>query len=246
MTQQRGPWRGGRTGARRGRARLAALLGAGAVAALLVVLLIRFPGALAAREDRASLVYGLVLLVAVGASFLVRQRVRPGAALRHALLWTGLALLLVLGYSARHDLANLGRRVVGELVPFAPVRIAEGALTVRVARDGHYYLEARADGVLIRFLVDTGASRVILSPFDARRLGLAPETAAFTQRFRTANGIVRAAPVEIAELQAGGFVVRRVRAAVNQAAIAHSLLGMSFLERLQGYDFRDGTLTLRP
>ena len=239
MTQQRGPWRAGRhppADGKRRRTRLAALLAAGAVAALVVVLLIRFPGALAAREDRASLVYGLVLLVGVGASLVVRQRVRPGAVLRHALAWAGVALLLVLGYSARHDLARLGGRVVGELVPFAPVRTAEGAVTVRMARDGHYYLEARADGVLIRFLVDTGASQVILSPADARRLGLAPEPAAFTQRLRTANGVVRAAPVEIAELQAGGVVVRRVRAAVNQAALAHSLLGMSFLERLQGYE----------
>jgi len=57
--------------------------------------------------------------------------------------------------------------------------------------------------VLIRCLVGTGANRVILSPADARRLGLAPKPAAFTQRFRTANGVVRAAPAEIAELQAG-------------------------------------------
>ena len=115
-----------------------------------------------------------------------------------------------------------------------------------MARDGHYYLEARADGVLIRFLVDTGASRVILSPADARRLGLAPKPAAFTQRLRTANGVVRAAPVEIAELEVAGVVARRVRAAVNQAALTHSLLGMSFLERLRAYEFRDSTLTLRP
>ena len=124
MTQQRGPWRAGRSPvaeAKPGRTPLAALLAAGAVVVLVVVLLIRFPGALAVREDRVSLVYGLILLVGVGASFLVRQRVRPGTVLRHALLWAGLALLLVLGYGARHDLARLGGRVVGELVPFAPV-----------------------------------------------------------------------------------------------------------------------------
>jgi len=41
-------------------------------------------------------------------------------------------------------------------------------------------------------------------------------------------------------------VVHRIRAVDNQAALAYFLLRMSFLERLQGYEFRDGTLTLRP
>ena len=84
-----------------------------------------------------------------------------------------------------------------------------------------------------------------LSPDDANRLGIKLTPANFTRRMRTANGIVRGAPVVIRALELGTIHLSNVSAVINEAAMAHSLLGVSALEKLSSYEVRDGTLTLR-
>lgn len=110
---------------------------------------------------------------------------------------------------------------------------------------GHFVIEAAVNGIPITFLVDTGASDVVLTVDDARRLGLRPRTLDYSQRFETANGEVRAAPVTLRELRVGQFRLFDLPASVNQGALGVSLLGMSFLERLRGYEVADGRLILR-
>ena len=100
--------------------------------------------------------------------------------------------------------------------------------------------------VPLRFLVDTGASDVVLSPRDADRLGFDVQGLAYTRRYRTANGSVYGAPVLIERMTIGPISVEGVRASVNGAQMGLSLLGMSFLSRLAGYDVSQETLTLRP
>ena len=94
-------------------------------------------------------------------------------------------------------------------------------------------------------MVDAGASNVVLSPADARRLGFDLARLSFHQVFRTANGMVRGAPVTLAEIRIGPIELHNVRASVNGADLSQSLLGMSFLDRLAGYSVENGTLTLR-
>jgi clan AA aspartic protease (TIGR02281 family) len=110
---------------------------------------------------------------------------------------------------------------------------------------GHFMVEAVVNGAPITFLVDTGASSVVLTMQDAERLGFRPESLRFTQRFATANGEVRAAPVVLRELRIGQFSVFDMPASVNEAPLRVSLLGMSFLKRLHGYGVEDGQLILR-
>jgi clan AA aspartic protease (TIGR02281 family) len=110
---------------------------------------------------------------------------------------------------------------------------------------GHYVVEAVVNGAPITFLVDTGASSIVLTMDDAARLGFRPETLRFTQRFVTANGEVRGAPVTLRELRIGQFSLYDVPASVNEAPLSVSLLGMSFLRRLDGYAVEDGRLVLR-
>jgi aspartyl protease family protein len=110
---------------------------------------------------------------------------------------------------------------------------------------GHFLIEARVNGVPVDFLVDTGASDIVLTLADAERLGLQPETLRFTQRFATANGEVRGAPVVLREIRIGQFSLFDMPASVNEAPLRVSLLGMSFLERLHGYGVEDGRLILR-
>jgi aspartyl protease family protein len=95
-------------------------------------------------------------------------------------------------------------------------------------------------------LVDTGASAVALSYEDAVSAGIRVADADFTIPVNTANGVTRAAPVRIPEIQIGDITVRQVEAVVaRQGALKTSLLGMTFLKRLGGFEIAQGRLTMR-
>ena len=110
-------------------------------------------------------------------------------------------------------------------------------------RLGHVALTAMVNGTPVRFLVDTGASRVTLTPEAARAAGIDLGQLAFNQRTITANGLAREAPVTLREIRIEQFSIDNVPAAVNEN-LRISLLGMTFLRRLKSFEMREGALTL--
>jgi aspartyl protease family protein len=114
----------------------------------------------------------------------------------------------------------------------------------RAGPNGHFILAAEVNGAPVRFLVDTGASLVTLTPDDARAAGFTPRDLDYTQRASTANGVVRAAPVLLREVRIDGFSLDNVRAVVEDH-VPQSLLGMSFLDRLKSFAVREGSLILK-
>ena len=119
-------------------------------------------------------------------------------------------------------------------------------VTVDADLSGHFVVHPSLDGRRVRMLVDTGASLVALSYEDARSAGLYVSPGAFTRKLSTANGIVEAAPVQIREVRIGGIVARNVEAVVlPQGRLGTSLLGMSFLKRLGGFEIARGRLILK-
>ena len=135
-------------------------------------------------------------------------------------------------------------RLAAELLPHQGL-VSDAAISFRANAQGHFVVEADVDGTALRFLVDTGASDVSLSPADAERLGFDLAELDYTRRYRTANGMIRGAPVRLSRVAIGPIVLDDVRASVNEAPMKHSLLGMSFLERLSGYEVASETLTLK-
>src|SRR5262245_6036155 len=122
--------------------------------------------------------------------------------------------------------------------PAAPagpaVSPADGWNNIVVTRDalGQYRLQASVNGAPIEFMIDTGASHVVLAQADAARAGLRAGDLRFTGRAATANGEVALAPVMLREVRIGQFSRRDVPAMVNEAPMSVSLLGMSFLSSL--------------
>jgi aspartyl protease family protein len=95
-------------------------------------------------------------------------------------------------------------------------------------------------------VLDTGASSVVLTRDDAKAAGLPLEVLAYTANIDTANGRTRAAPVTLDRIAVGGLVERSVEALVAQPGqLKTSLLGMSFLNRLQSWEVRGDRLLLR-
>ena len=116
-------------------------------------------------------------------------------------------------------------------------------LVYRTDARGHVALTAMVNGAPVRFLVDTGASRVTLTAEDARAAGIDRGGLVFNQRSQTANGLAREAPVVLREIRLDRLSIDNVSAAVNEN-LTVSLLGMSFLKRLKSFEMREGTLTI--
>ncbi|HVJ54989.1 MAG TPA: TIGR02281 family clan AA aspartic protease [Aliidongia sp.] len=159
-------------------------------------------------------------------------------------LWFTLMLVLVAGYSYRFELRAIGDRITAELLP-SRGQGAPGAVSFTRAQDQHFWIDAVVDGEPVHFLVDTGASGVVLSRADAERLGFRWNRLAFTQIFETANGTTRGAPVELRQIRIGSIRFDHVGATVNEGELKQSLLGMRLLERLGSIEIRNDTLTIR-
>ena len=84
---------------------------------------------------------------------------------------------------------------------------------------------------------------VVLTMKDAAAAGLGRGDLEFSMRTSTANGTARAAPVKLREVRLGQLSIDEVPAAVAEN-LGISLLGQSFLTRLDSYEMRDGVLTL--
>lgn len=216
---------------------IAAVAGAG-----LLLVIERAPGSWNDRDDLLWLIYLLIIGVPLLGGLLLRIRQQPLAELRNAAIWVGIVLVLLIGYSYRDE---LGSRVMGELLPRRGVVDADGAVNFRRDRDGHFHVEALVDGSRLRFIVDTGASNVVLTPSDARRLGYDPDGLDYSLVTETAGGSGRGAPITLREVSVGDITLAGVSAMVIQVEMTESLLGMSFLSRLSGFEFSGDKLTLR-
>jgi len=192
----------------------------------------------------ASLSYRLILLVFLGSAVIVMFRGRLTQAVKAALLWIAIGLALLLGYTYRFELREVVDRVMAEVVPGHV--IAHGR-SVEVARafNGDFDITARINGARVAMVLDTGASSVVLTRDDAKAAGLPLEVLSYTAIIETANGRTRAAPVRLDRVAVGDLVERSVEALVAQPGqLKTSLLGMSFLNRLQSWEVRGDRLLL--
>jgi len=114
-----------------------------------------------------------------------------------------------------------------------------------VADDGHFWAQGLTEGGSVRLLIDTGATRVSLTRGDAERLGMILTDDAFNEVVATAGGNARVATVTLPWLAVGPTRIENVEAVVFQQDLGHSLLGMSFLGRLDGYGVASGAMRLR-
>ncbi|THD53044.1 TIGR02281 family clan AA aspartic protease [Phenylobacterium sp.] len=119
-------------------------------------------------------------------------------------------------------------------------------LSIAKASDGHFWAEGLVNGSHIRFLVDTGATAVALTPADAERLGFNLAELKYTYRVTTAAGETRAAAVKLAEVNVAGARLENVDALVIEKGLDASLLGMSYLGRLASFQATREALILQP
>ena len=215
--------------------------------ALLVLVLQQNEAALAelSRFDTSSLETKIMALALVGLIALTLFRQRFSHALESLLIWLMLAMLLALGYTYRFELREVSERVLAELIPG---RAATRGRTVEIARasGGGFSVAAQVNGAHVPMVLDTGASAVVLTHEAAKAAGLPLEVLNYSVNVDTANGRARAAPVTLDRLSIGGIIERSVPALIAQPGqVRTSLLGMTFLNRLESWEVRGDRLLMR-
>ena len=129
--------------------------------------------------------------------------------------------------------------------PAETVSADANQMVIRAGRGGHFLVEASIGTRDIEFMVDTGASMVTLSQSDAETLGYYVHQLDYSGRAHTANGVARFARITIDEIAIGDMVVNDVPAAVMEKPMRQSLLGMTFLRKLAGFEVKGDRLFLR-
>lgn len=188
-------------------------------------------------DDTARVIYLVLMLSAIAGWALVEFRSRMGQALRMALAWGLIIVALMSGYGLWEGLNRDHDRRDQAAVA--------GRIEVRRQVDGHFYLTLLVNDHPVEFLVDTGASGILLSPQAAAKIGIDPETLNFDGISQTANGEGRFASIRLETTELEGIRHTSLRAAVNQTDISQSLLGMDYL-RLFRMEISGDLLILTP
>lgn len=225
------------------------------VAVGLFFLFQQFPGAIGTEGEQIRLVQGLLVLTLVGGSFLMGWNESVGLAIKQALIWVGLLTIILTVYAYRFEFMQMGFRTAGVTMPTVPMmappsatpgnKLPQGNVHLSAVHGGHFLADASVNGTHVRFLVDTGASEIVLSAFDAQRLQFDLTKLNFNIPANTANGINYGAAVMLDEISIGSISRRNIRAVVMREGLEQSLLGMTFLKSISSFEMGDDVLILR-
>lgn len=184
------------------------------------------------------LLYLLVLGCVLGIWVFIQGRAKLSQTFQHMAAW---GLIFVGAVAA----VGLWQDIRGSVLPQQMVIGDEGRIELPRAPDGHYYVTLRLNDAPVRFVVDTGATSMVLTRAAAERAGIAPDDLHFLTEAMTANGMVQTSRVVLDRVALGPFEDLRVPAYVNDGEMENSLLGMSYLTRFSRLEISGGTLVLQ-
>lgn len=169
--------------------------------------------------------------------------------IRMLLAWAAIFALVFIAATYREDttriLGDIRGRVTGELDPASGVATADG-FRIRARQDGHFWVRARVNGEPVLFIVDTGATDIVLGHDAARRLGIDVSKLSYNRIAMTANGAIRAGRAPLGVVEVGPIARSGLRASITERDSGVNLLGMSFLRTLSGWRVERDTLIMTP
>ena len=192
----------------------------------------------------------LGLLALIGVGLVIGTHQRGAIALKQFLCWGSAGLTIAVLLTYRTPLTTLFEAALpapatAEVEPAEESAQGSGSVSLRAQANGHFIADALVEGTHISFIVDTGATDVVLRRADAERLGIRLSALRYDVPVHTANGDTLIALVELNEIKIGTIRVGRVSASVPQNELSHSLLGMSFLKRLSSFSVDSDRLVMR-
>jgi aspartyl protease family protein len=196
-------------------------------------------------DETGQLVYYVILAALIGSGLLAGQRLGWGKAARYAAVWLAIMAVLLVLYSFRETFSPVKDRAMAELVPERGFEAGAGQTYV-ARNDGHFYIASTINGVDVTFLVDTGATDIVLSRIDAARIGLKLTDSQFSGTVSTANGTVRSARLTVERLTIGPFNLGQQTISVTDGPLDVSLAGMAALRQFGSVELRGDRLILMP
>jgi aspartyl protease family protein len=190
------------------------------------------------ENDFSRLIYLSVLVVAILGSVLISRRGAYGKMFRQAGVWLLIFMGLVAIVASWQDI-----RQSGQTMSFQ--QSEDSAIIIPKEIDGHFHLTVTINDRPIEFLVDTGASDIVLTRNDAARVGFDPNRLDYLGMANTANGTVRLATIRLETVRLGEFIDKNIRASVNKAPMEKSLLGMRYLSKFRAIEISNDQMILK-
>ena len=203
-----------------------------------------FPGRLQTPDDQGVVLRTATILVILSLGVFSARKIHWGRTAKYLGIWIAVIAVLVVGLTYRDELMGVGQRIKSEFSSSYPVASGPRQLVVTASEGGGFMIMGKVNGQPVRFLVDTGSSDTVLSPDDARRLGIDAKSLPFDHLAETANGTGYGARYTAASLEVGPIRFDGMPMVINQAPMSFSLLGMTFLDRLESFQVRGRQLYL--
>jgi len=221
----------------------------GLIAAVVVLMLRHDEGAVGPMDTNsfASLIYFSALLLLVGGGFYTVFYGRFQEKLKSAGIWLVIVALLVAAYNYRGTIVHVVDRMFSIVTPDQDITASiPNHIWIDRTASGDFNVRVQVNGASLPMLIDTGASSVVLTLDAARAAGLPVDLLKYDITIQTAKGRSHAAAVVLDQIRIGNIVERRVPALiVRRGDLSVSLLGMSFLQRLESFELRGQQMVLR-
>jgi aspartyl protease family protein len=196
------------------------------------------------NNDLSQIVYLVILILIMSYGMINRKEMSLKKIVKYFLIWSLIGLIIIALYAYRFEFNNFKERISGEINPTSAQLNQQGQLIINISDDSHFYVKILINKKPILFMVDTGASDIVLNLQDAIKIGINPKNLIFNRQFQTANGRVLGASIILKEVEISGIKFRDVKASVTQGEMGVNLLGMSFLRRFGKYEFYQDRLIL--
>ena len=190
-----------------------------------------------------NVIYILILIALLFMGF-SRKEMPIKKIFEYAGLWIVFALVALVLYSYRFEIFEVKNRVFADLFPSQAINKNHQQLTINISQDGHYYINVRIKNFPVRFMIDTGASDVVIDEKIALKLGYDLRNIRYDKIFQTANGQSYGASIYFDEVDVSGVKFYNVQASITNSDLVIPLLGMSFLQKFYKYEFYRDKLIL--
>ena len=183
-----------------------------------------------------NLIYSILLLSMMISSMFIRSTTDNGKKFKNLAIWLVIILVVALLYNNRFLFKNF--------VPYQAYDTGNNELKITKSNDNHFYIAINIDNKKVLFLIDTGATTTTLTLNDAKKLGIDIDRLNFNIPLNTANGVSFGASTEVYNIKIGDFTIDSMWVIVSKDLDGKSLLGMNFLNKLNGYNIKQDKMTL--
>jgi aspartyl protease family protein len=194
-------------------------------------------------QEWSNIIYVIILIVLLIMGF-SNKELSLKKFFEYAGLWIIIALVALILYSYRFEFFEVKDRVLSDLFPSKAINKNHQQLTINVSQDGHYYLSIKIKNLPVRFMIDTGASEVVIDKNLAIKLGYDLKNINYNKVFQTANGETYGASIYFDEVDVSGIKFYNIQGSITDSRLATPLLGMTFLKKFYKYEFYRNKLIL--